>query len=325
MHVIGRTLLRPLMNQRGEVGDAEAPVDTGVEFSDEERRLLGEAVEEPEEKTEEEPAAAEEEEKEDPVVEEEENVVPQSRFNEVYGKHKEASEKLELLKSDPAEYYRRYPQEKPPEQKKPSSKASAVRSQVISDGGEYDGMTIADVFDIDPIAGYEYLADAKAAEAKAAAAEEAERLRLISEIETERKELSEIVGNELFSKASGWSIKEKAEVDKIITQTEKFMIDTGRATYRFSDAYYLMTSSDRETKARSMGAEKVIRSITDPGTRTIASKGEAGPVTGFEHLESMSPDQLEETISKMSDSEYLKFKANAPRSLKNKYPELDWG
>jgi hypothetical protein len=319
---------------------------TGDDFTVEELETLGEEPAEGTPAPEPEPA---EDPKEDPKEEEQkaeatpepepvpepapevkENMVPQSRFDEVYGKSKTYQEKLDLLKQDPEEYYRRYPDEKPQPTAAPPAEPEAENyGDLKVKGGQYDGWTLNEVYAESPADANALLYDykeAKKAERQQAAAAEAQRTAKETELrqkaDAEITSFNDARSAELFGKPIAQL--NQPEIDKLnglLDSITRWMLETGRGGGILEDAYALYQLE--QLKAQKGASEKFVKKASDV-VPSVGNGGEGAPATGYEAYMSMSQDALAAKIGGMSEREYAQFVKNAPPELKKKYPGFEW-
>ncbi len=306
------------------LGEAEEP--TG-ELSTETEE--GTETEETTEETEESEETTETEETETETETEEqaaENMIPQSAFDE---RSSEMKQKIHLLKTDPEEFYRRYPDEERPE---PATNESAPQTDGMVDlgsmpvkGGQYDGKTLNEVYQENPAEATrmqtEYIEKARAEEQRLLD----QRTQLLAEAEKEVAEFQGSLSSELFEKPfSDLSPAEISEVEKVHSGVLEWMEKTGRGGGIMADAYYLMNRESNDKKAAAKGAESLIEQTNRGKVKVITSDTDPGELTGYDAFESMSEDQLEGSMDDMSEGDYNKFLKEAPKSLRKKHPDLPW-
>lgn len=311
-------------------------LENGDELTEEERAIVNEEEDtelEAEETEVEETEEAEESEVEETETETDEQIaaskdepkVPQSRVDEIVSEKKEAQHKLDLLKTDPDEYFRRYPDERSePAPAKHDGHDSDVGNLIVT-GGEHDGKTIREVLTIDPAEGNlmlaKYYDDQRTALSEAKATED----RRLSESQTEINIFSDSIAAELFEKkANGLDDKEVLKVNEVIDATLKFMQDTGRGGGVIADAHYLMTRDNATKKARTDGAQALADKITKSAVASVSSNRDSGIETGYVADMALLPEQLAEKIDGMSDSKVVKYLKDAPKEMRDKFPHLPW-
>jgi hypothetical protein len=69
--------------------------------------------------------------------------------------------------------------------------------------------------------------------------------------------------------------------------------------------------------------DKVVAKHNKGGTTSIQSTPGA-QTSEYDYLLNLSESQLMDKIVRMDDDEYDKFLSNAPKALRDKYPDLDW-
>lgn len=311
-----------------------------AEFTDEELEILGEEKEETgqetgaetkgevEEKTEEAGEEAESATAEEAEVEEEPDKV-QKRIDQLTARSKTAEEKLDLLKTDPKEYYRQYPDEAPePQEEKPpqpANFASMKNARVRAPGQPIDGMTLGEIYDEDPFMAidlYNRYTDSIRTENQ-------NKVDAIKQNETET--LNEITGfqnhltKELFqATADSLTEDQAAKIGDIIQGTIDWMKENGRTNYNILDAYQLMTGPQKIASAKSAAVQKVLKAIESAPVASVSNKGDAGVKSGFGKYLGMNADQFGDAIADMPDSEFTKLMKDAPPELKKKFPSAPW-
>ena len=256
--------------------------------------------------------------------------VPLERWNKMYGEKKENERKFDLFKRVGAEkYYEVYPDEKPEASAedftKPEEKALpsfSVASRMKISGGEYDGMTLAEVHENDPFAAMdmynEYRDGIRAQNDKAKASE----TRIQEETDTEHNAFYEARSKELFGK----DLKELDEPQqkqihdlmmKVMDQMEEMGV------YKLESAYRLATLDDQIKNAKGQSIKSLIDSARKGKVTHIDSKrtGEDTP-SGYEGMESLTEDQLSAHIDSMSDDQAIKFWKDAPASFIAKFKSM---
>lgn len=323
-------------------------------YTDEERVILGEieapaveqTPEEPAEPTEpeetepeeqEEPAEPEETEKQEEIeeVEPEEPRIPQSQYNKIYGKAKDLERKHELLRTNPEEYYRQYPSERPQAVKTvhTTSKLPDEYRELKVEGGKYDGLILETVYKVDPAAAisllnhvdpikamdlyYEMREEQRSAEANKRASLEANQ----KEIDTFSGELAKEMFQADFEKLS---VEQRADIEKEIESIINFMQTTRRGGGVLKDAYYLMNRDKELANATKKGADGIVKTLTKDRPKSVSSGKSGGVKSVYDDFLSSTPEQLAAKIDRMSDSEYKTFIKGAPAELKDKFPGIIW-
>lgn len=308
-------LLRVLQDRRGELGDDPPgePPDDPVE---------------PPEPADPEPAEPPDDPGEPPSdpepVDDDDAPVPLKRFNKVYGEMKTTTEKFDLFKRlGPDKYYEVYPDEKPEEEPeetpdKPVSISEA--SHMVITGGEYDGKTLGEVAEIDPLSAMGMYDDYRDEQRKKA--DNDAKLKAASETEETNFKAEQAKG--LFGKEhSALTAEEQTKIDGVISGTLDWMDKTGRGGGNLFDAYYLMNRDAEISAAKGDAAANAVESITKGAVQSISgTKGSAK--TGYGAYINLSRDQMADKLESMSESEKANFYAKAPANVKNKFPELPW-
>ena len=311
------------------------------EFTPEELAALGEAPEEKEEKQEAEPENEREEKEPDKEPEpeaEKENMIPQSAFDRRVAEIRaQAEEKLKLFKSDPEEYFRKYPDEKPEAKPRPTDFESGKKQEAQPsdpkalkvEGGAYDGWTFGDVFKRDPRAAYQIdpyyarILHDEQIEAERNIRTQQENLK--SESKKEVVEFQSSLSKELFNKdLNEATADEVKEIEGVIKSVLDFMATTKRGGGVLADAYWLMNRDSETKKAAAKGAEKIIDAAKKGKVASISSSKAGAVLTGYEAIEGMTPDQLSAEIDKMPAAKYREFCKKAPKSIRDKFPNIPW-
>lgn len=323
-----------ISNEIGAAGDEE-------EFSDEEKAILGEKDEEEvsekegekDEKGEEEAEEEKEEEEEKEVEEEKETKgpIPYERFKEKLDRANEADEletKLDLLRTNPEEYYKTYPEEKGEEEAEedkltPSFKDAAG---LVVKGGDYDGKTLAEVHAEDPFAAmdfyYNYRDGLREEERKRTDSES----KLLADSETEVNAFSTSMAKEMFEVDDLGKLDEEQgkKISGIIDSVIKWMGETGRGGAKLEDAYFLMHKDKILNDAKGKGIAGLIKSTQDH-VSSIDSKKDTGGKSGYEADIHLTADQLADKLEAMSEAESMKYLEKAPQKLRDKFPSVAWG
>lgn len=324
-------LLKPLMNERGEIGEGENQEEEGTgetqveETEETTEETTEEAAEETEETTETEPKL-----EDGYIVYPDGNKIPVDRFEKVYGQGKEhernlseTQEKLNLLQTDPEEYYKKFPDEKP-EAETVSTQPKIGEMRVT--GGEYDGMTLAEVYNIDPVEAqsiqFNYQMSQRDAQTKTRDTE----ARMLEEINAEMESFSQARAKDFFDKE--FSALTEAELSQLNTLTENVIAwgkETGRGSGKIEDIYFLMHKDTLLSAEKGKGIQALINGQVKSVPSTAGGgKVDTGTETGYSRFLNMSEDQMATAIDDMSDAEYLKFKKEAPAALKKKHHGLPW-
>lgn len=350
--------LHILSDQRGEVGELEGD-DLNEGFTDEELVALGEKEAEPEKTvegdaeaepgqsaTDETPGEVEGGEK--PAVDDDSkrDTNAEKRINELYGKNKEFEERLELLKTDPEAYYQKFPDERPQSKEKtidvtPKAPDPNDPFSILIKGGDFDGKTFREVYELDPDAAWQIAKNA-----------EEERLyyRLENQIEYERRQekdrqaqeaatIEERVkkdtanfldtrAQELFEKPiDDLSEDDRGKVENVLQsvidwQTEQ--ANQGNFITNLDHAYKIMNFNDLVAKANGKAAKSMVnkaRSAEAPSAHHSSSDNSGKDTSSYME---MGSKELAAVINDMSEAEQDKFYADAPEELKAKHPSLPW-
>ena len=263
--------------------------------------------------------------------------IPVERWRKIYGKAKTAetekeqiSNKLNLFKQLGAEeYYKVYPDEKPadykPVTKEPEAKTTEedFNSMEVS-GGKYDGQTIGEVAQVDPVSATlmvnNYLDGKRAAVAEESKKKEEFQVNFINE----KNSFCMSRAKELFNKDKDFTPEEIQQVNTVYQELANFMVANKIAHYRMDDAYFLMTKDKVIKSAKIDAAKAVINDATKKPVGFIGSGDSNAGVSGFEAYLSMTEEALAKSIDKMNDKEQTKFYKDAPKALREKYPSLPW-
>ena len=343
--------------EKPEAGSEEGPETQEAKTEGEpEAKPEGEATETEQERADKDKAAAEEQglsvitddkTGKQYVIDEDGMRVPLKRFGEVYRNAKEGErtkEKFDLFRRlGPEKYYEAFPEERPTGYTQPEQKAAAEQERtaaapsaedmgnlkVIQPGGQYDGMTLREVYDVDPVfagqlqSNYLY-------EQREAARQKVERER--TEKQTVEKEINAFgaqVAKEMFGKdvsQTPVTPEEEAKVGKVIDEVVRWMTTTHRGGGIISDAYTLMV---KEGIIKTVSTEASLKAIKDlssrkgPASIDTSTSGDAKP-TGFEAYLNMTEAQLETAIDRMTDQAASRFFREAPKAIRDKYPGMPW-
>lgn len=272
------------------------------------------------------------------VIDEDGARIPPTRFKEIFWKAKEGErtkEKLDLFKKlGPEGYYQVYPEEKPegtparePQREAIPPDADLGSLIVKHPNGQYDGMTLRDVFAVDPVFATrlqtEFLWNQKQASEK----QRGEMDRVRQESATEIETFANDIAKEMFGKEATTLSKEE---EPKIAETIQTVLDWMRKTHRgggvIADAYFLMNKEGLLKGAANKAAAKTLKDLQDRKGPASIDTTHGGDVkeTGFEAYEKMTEAQLTAKIDGMNEKETRKFFKEAPKSLKAKYPGLPW-
>lgn len=338
-----------LVNQRGQLGAVD-------EFTDEEKTLLS-LDEEPEalpgiddskpkpDETPGEPGGGEPSAEPKPKPKEpEESPRYQKRIDELTRGQREAQEKLELLESNPSEYYTRYPDKRPASYQAPAApaatpapraapqplKATAPEEPVndwdrVIEGGDYDGKVFKEVFEEDPA--YAFQAFPRIAtryewhQLDEKRRESDRQKQLKEENDREAAEFTDSLSQEYFKKPFAELTQEEARV--IDTERNKTLAWIEDNTFyskkdMLNRARFLMTGKQTIAKAAAAGANSLLEKARRGQVASISAHTESAAATGWEWWEKATPDQIAEAMDKMGDAKYQKFLKEAPESVRNR-------
>lgn len=267
------------------------------------------------------------------IVDEDGQRIPPKRFAEVYRKAKEGDriqEKLDLFKKlGPEGYYRMYPAERPePEERpQPQQPQQMDLGALPVVGGKYDGMTLREVYDVDPVFATalqnDFLWRQKEEVRKRQETQEQEKKSAKAEIEDFVKDISKTA----YDKApAALSKEESTYVIEVVDEVIKFISNTGRAK-NMKDAFLIMNQEGLFSAVAQAAAKKAIQNLAKSKAPPSIDTGIGGNgrETGFEGMEKMTESQLAAKLDAMSDKEAMAFLKNAPKSLRAKHPSLPWG
>ncbi|MFX0114196.1 MAG: hypothetical protein ACFFB3_06585 [Candidatus Hodarchaeota archaeon] len=303
---------------------SEEESDTGESQESEEKP---EAIPESEEKEE-----ADTEQKHD-EGETDKDRVPYDRFSKVYGEKKELEWKLELFRTDPEEYFRQYPDEKPSEERseEPETKIPTFgeAGNLVVQGGEHDGLTLRQVYEKDPFAAQDIYMQYKEDLLAKQRQEQETVTRLQEESNQEINSFAIERAKELFNKSDDFNLrdlneKEVDQINKEIQDVLQWMDKTGRGGGKLKDAYVLKNLGTILENATKKGASGLINHLKKPSSSSISSKRTSSD-RSMENYINMDPNQLAAMIDDMSDQQFLNFRKNAPPALREKLPMVDWG
>lgn len=257
------------------------------------------------------------------------NMIPQTEFDRRVGEIRtQAEQKLDFLKRDPEGYYQKYPEEKPATvtgpARPPTDTLDTQAENLIVQGGQYEGMTLKDVMEVDQVTGNRMLFDYWQGQR--------DEIQAVKDRQSQRREGAQKevdvfaveVSKELFSKTDGLTDEETGKVHAVIQGTLNWMKSTGRGFANLSDSYYLMTRDEKIRQAKGDGAKAIADSITRGSVATISSNRSGGADTGYEADLTMTAEQLAAKLDKMSDKAVEKWAKNAPDELKKKYTDMPW-
>lgn len=267
-----------------------------------------------------------------------ENMVPQSRFDEVYGKSKEAERKYNLIKElGLDEFYKRHPEERPANYA-PQAKPVPAPVPVEEYGGltynnpghQWHGLTLNQINEQDPIAAKGLLdkfVDGQNRAAQEAQREKEEQDRKFKEdSEKEVQTFSDARATELFGKKlSELPEADQQKVNAVVASTLEWMQSTNRGGGFIEDAFTLMNLEKIRESERTKGAEAALKSINKPAVPSIAA-GKTGGNVVSSNLETMSTAELSAHIHGLPEAKMMEFLKSPPggQALKDKHPTLPW-
>lgn len=265
----------------------------------------------------------------DPHKPAKDNMIPQTEFDRRVGEIRtQAEQKLDFYKRDPEGYYQEYPDERPAQTTAPVKQAATDGTDEVANlvvqGGQYEGMTLKDVMEVDQVAGNLMVLEywkGQQDEKQAAITRQSQR---VDGAQNEVNVFAVEVSKELFGKTDGLTEDETGKVGAVIQGTLDWMKSTGRGFANLSDSYYLMTRDEQIKKAKGDGARAIADSVTRGGVATISSNRGGGADTGYEADLTMTAEQLTAKLDKMSDPAVEKWAKNAPDELKKKYADMPW-
>jgi len=274
----------------------------------------------------------------------------EARIKELTWEKESTKRELELIKTLGVDKYYELNPDKAPEGYKPlqgkeqatpdqspgtiqdTSPASAAKLLVNS--GEYEGKTLEEVKEIDPIAAADLYINWKmeiersnekvrADQAKQSDLEVEEAKQAERDIDTFKETLAKNhYGKEAVSNLSS---EELNGVESALSQVLEFIKDPKNGTTNLMVAY------------RNVFHEKIIRDALKSGAKGLGDKLKQGPTktvhggagdrpagNRWESFEQMSENQMVNNMNGMSEKNYASFIKEAPQSLKDKFPSVDW-
>lgn len=248
-------------------------------------------------------------------------------------------EKQDLLKKlGPDVYYKLNPAEAPegwkPQEEKKAAPAQTQQQptresldNLIIKGGDYAGMTLGQVWELNPKEAsrmeWDYLDRVKTAQTQQRQqAETQERER-----ESDITRFGMARAKELFGIEDIKALKPEhhLKLTEIGNKVIEFQYSTGRQGYSLEDAYHIMTSDERTNKQIESAVANALKGLQKSGPTSIDTGG-GGDVkpSGWEAVAKMTPAQLESHLDGMSDAETTKFLTEAPASIRAKHPSMPW-
>jgi len=329
------------------------------EFTPEEKAILGEAEPEPQPKAEPEPAPKEDDPPKEPppaaeteptpepepakqpeqkfkvdgdfIVYEDGERIPVDRFAKVYKQAKDGerlAEKLNLIKQlGQEEYFRLYPDEAPqgwkPKGAEPTPQVENDPFNMVVQGGQYNGMTLREVWDIDSKEGFRLYDRWKDEQAEQRTAAREKEGKLQADTERELTTFAAERARELFDKPPDTlTAAEKKQVSDSIASTIEWMKSTGRGGGVMADAWRLMNYESALAKARESATKGTIDALKKPAVGSIDT-GKGTPTESvYGKYAGMTRDQLAREVDTMTVGEFAKFHKEAPEAVRRKFPDL---
>jgi hypothetical protein len=293
-------------------------------------------VKEPETEQAAEPTESATEGKEETQEDEEDLTEPvkvQKRINKLTWERRETERKLDLLKRlGPDKYFEVYPDEKPKDSPPPqTAKVDRVLSfsealNLRVNGGTYDGKTLAEVYQENPVIATDMYIDLRDKQRDAIAQANMSQVKLREESEKEITTFSRTLSKEMFEKDFETLTEDDGKrIEVVIADVLDWMEKTGRGGGRIEDAYFLMNKENLIKNAKSDGAKSLVKNLKQGSVASVkGQKDGAAKKTGYEAYDGMSDNQFRATINSMTDKTYRDFINKAPQSLKEKFPKVDW-
>ncbi len=197
---------------------------------------------------------------------------------------------------------------------------------MVVTGGEFDGQTLSEVYQQNPVEAQKLQFDFMVQRRDAATKEESDKAKWLEESNAEVNAFGDARAQEFFKKdMSTLTADETKQVEALIGNTIAWGKETGRGGGKIEDMYFLMNQKSMLSSAKGEG----IRSLIDGQVKSVPStasggKADNGQETGYAKFSSMTEDQLAVAIGNMSDEQYLKFKKDAPDDLKRKHSSMPW-
>lgn len=270
----------------------------------------------------------------------EDGKVPYGRFAKVYGENKSLKEKFDLFKRDPEAYYKLYPDERPEtaQQPPPSSVNLNDIDNLVVQGGDYDGMSLAQVRQQDPAAAAQMeaaylrqnlpgIVSSQVQEALKATQQEKEQERYVQETQQEIDSFMSNRAQEFFKKPMDQlSLAENKKLEKLVDQCVKWGKENRRGSGVIEDIYFLMTKDRQIARAKAQGADALMDAATKGGkVRSIRAGGSGGGSSaGFDKLMDLSESQAAQAIEKMPDKDFSRLMKEGSSELRAKYPGWPW-
>lgn len=265
----------------------------------------------------------------------EDGKVPYSRFAKRTGQYNEIKQKFDLFKRDPEAYYKLYPDEKP--ETSPSSVNLNDIDNLMVEGGDYHGMSLAQVRQQDPAAAAQmeaaYLRQnlpnivrSQIQEALTATQQEQEQERYVQESQQEIDSFMENRAQEFFKKpVTELTPAESKKLEGLVSKCVQWGKENKRGSGVIEDIYFLMTKDRQLARAKAQGADALMDAATKGGkVRSIRSGGGGGSTAGFDKLMDLSESQAASAIEKMPDKDFSRLMKEGSSELRAKYPGWPW-
>lgn len=198
---------------------------------------------------------------------------------------------------------------------------------MVIQGGKYDGQTLGELYKEDPVAAQDIYLNYRDEQKDAISQKKDKAEKIKQETDAELDSFSSGIAKDLFEKedVSSLTPDEGKKVDEVVNSVLDWMDQTGRFHYKLEDAFMIMNKDDLIAGAKSDGAKALIKNLKEGSTPSIkANKGTGGKKIGYEAYGEMTQEEMASKIDAMGDVEYESFRKNAPKSLKDKYPGVDW-
>ncbi len=323
--------------ETGETKEAEGDTSEGTET---EQAAPEEEESESATDTEAEAEQVEEEEAEDkePPV--------QKRIDRLTWEKNETQRRLDLLRTNPEEYYRQYPDERPqqetPQQQAPQQGQQPQAGQVPAfsqclgmpiQGGQFEGYTLGDLWNsedknlqaaaIDLYNGYRDTVQAQVSE------QQAQEQATKQEIEQTYDGFVSDRAKALTGKedVNALTADEQKRVSNEVQATIDYAEKNGISPMRLDLAHKLMHYDEDIRKAEERGVKGLVEHTSKRGPRTASSSNVgSGASKGdpyAQYLE-MGEDALLDKIESMGDAEIDRFLKNATPEFRQKHPALPY-
>ena len=272
----------------------------------------------------------------------EDGKIPYNRFAKVYGKSKEYETKLDLLKREnPNAYYDLFPDQRPAADTTERPPAETISLDNLEGlrvtGGEYHGMTLAEVRAADPGAANQLenaylrsnmpgIVKAQVQEALRESQEEGRQSHIIEENLKEIGSFKESRSQEFFGKPMSELLPIQAKkIEKLADQCVEWGAQNKRGGGVIEDIYFIMHRDRDIARAKEDGAGALINSATKGARiKSISTGGSDTTAGGFDNLLDMTPDQVSAKIENMPDAQFAKLMRDGSQELRDKHPGWPW-